>query len=78
MICETCHGTGKLRLPPIPTYAGQTGDGYHNIIAWCFWSRCPDYIGGTAYCCDAAGSSSNRAATTETTMPDEKGDPDAE
>jgi len=66
MICGTCHGTGKYRLPPVPTYAGQSDDGYHNIIAWCFWSWCPDCNGsGIAYCCDQAGSEDRAKAEGE-------------
>lgn len=53
MICPFCHGAGKLRLPPIPCYAGQGGDGYHNVIVWCFWSWCSECGGsGRAHCCE--------------------------
>ena len=52
MICPVCHGSGKLRLPPIPTYAGQSDDGYHNIIAGCGWWPCPACHGGHQHCCE--------------------------
>lgn len=53
MICPTCEGTGLLRFS---VWSKKTGLGevtateYHELVP------CWDCIGGTASCCDAAGS----------------------
>lgn len=51
MICETCHGTGWIRLKSPILYAHpRLGQIVTDHVP------CEDCIGGTASCCDAGGS----------------------
>ena len=53
MICETCHGEGRVMRDSLPVTGVMPGDPEHPPPGFSIWQPCPDCGGcGFAHCCE--------------------------
>lgn len=62
MICETCHGEGKVWCDRLPATGAVADDPLHPQRCFSLWEPCPD-CGGCGFAHAARGCGSSHAGT---------------